>query len=167
MEYIIPRLITYNNILTITDKIYYLCGGIKSFCIGSDNCDVKKCLHELDIEFKLKLVDSILKQEIEKINREQEAVMMVDLTSTIIIDQDVDIDQSDPLTITLFYLQQCTRNIHNELNIIHYKLSRHKKKWFYSWRNVSIDKHLQNLKENMIILKERLDYFVELKKIKI
>ena len=135
------------------------CNIVKSM-YAKKNPDVLLIIKELDIERKLKVVQSVV-NAIEHSNETgQTKLKLNDLEKTQIFQtisaKNASID-CDPIEISLKYLKQTIQDINNDLQSINQKMGRYNKKWFKSWRKLNIQQFLDSLKLNAKLLDLRYD----------
>jgi hypothetical protein len=125
------------------------------------NSNVTKIVRELDIERRIRLIQSILN----KIDQESKYYTRVtndgfnDLEKTQIFNMIGSIPNlnEDPIEICLIYLKETIQEIHNDLSNIDNKIMKHNTKWFKNWRTLNIQENLDNLKLNSKLLESRFD----------
>ena len=93
----------------------------------------KNQIELLDIEFKLKIINSWLLE-----NEENK-------------DTDFDNYKNDIATLCI--------KISNTLDEINKKISYHNTKWFCNWRTLLLDDYIETLKNNTTILNNRIHYY--------
>lgn len=144
------------TISTVTMKA---CGLVRTL-YSHKNPDVTKLIKELDIERRLKLIQSILNR-IDRKTRERiiKKSHLNDLEKTQIfeiIGIEANLDK-DPIEICLIYLRETIQEICNDLTIINGKIEKHNTKWFKNWRSLNIQNNIDNLKLNSNLLEFRFN----------
>lgn len=134
------------------------CGMVKSIYTHK-NPDVSRVLREMDIERRLKLIQSVLNNIEHTPEYPVSKIKLNDMEKTQIFEMvgaQSDLD-SDPIELCLFYLHDSMQEIHNSLTAINQKVENHNKKWFSSWRTLNIKPLLDNLKLNSMLLNDRFN----------
>jgi hypothetical protein len=178
MEFVLARIITYNSILTISSKAYSVIGNL--FTVNHSN--FRACLDELDLLYKLDLINGILNNN-KEIDIEQSRIFSgVDpqvASQTVLNTSKPSLNSSDnnninmiilnknknifdPHTTALKYLKISVENIYKELNNIDYRIQRHQNKWFNSWRNLNLEPNLNVLRKETQKLDQRLEHYMKL-----
>lgn len=158
---IIPTLLAQGIYTGIMETISYVtvgtCSTVKTIYTHR-NPNVTNILKELDIERRLKLVQSVINtmnfQSVNKIDKSQISQLI----------KNTDDINCDPIRLCLLYLCEIIQEIHNNLLEINKKVLYHQTKWFNSWRTLNVTNLLTNLRINSNLLNER---FNDLTKIKI
>lgn len=162
---------------TIGTVTFGTCKLIKSM-YSHKNPDVSKVIKELDIERKLKMVQSVINLIHHSSKNNEVKIKLNDLEKTQIFElvsqkqyankaedgykQDISIDFDDPIELSLYYLQQTIQDIHNDLDAINQKVTRYNAKWFKSWRTLNVQSLLDNLILNAKILDLRYDDLIKI-----
>lgn len=128
----------YSGIVNAISSIALKTGSLIKSIYTHKNPDVTKILKELDIEFKLHTIESVLKTE--------------------------NISGEDPVKICLAYVHQSINKVHYDLAEIEKRITYHQTKWFNKWRSLHIKSKLEELTIDMKILENRFHEFIELSK---
>lgn len=163
--YMIPTIITqgiYSGFIgTVSTVTIKACTTISSLSYY-DNPDVKKILIELDIEYRLSIIKSVLYKFDVSSSRKLWQQPLNDLEKTQIftmITDNNDLDK-DPVRLSLAHLYATIKNIDYILKQIDLKIARHNSKWFSYWRYLNIDSLLIDLKTNSVQLETRFNNFL-------
>ncbi|MEM0354245.1 MAG: hypothetical protein QXW79_01550 [Thermoplasmata archaeon] len=148
---IIPYTLLNQNIYSgiigmISTVVLGTCKIIKSIYVHKYP-DITKIITELDIERRLKLVESVVTA---KESQKYTKINIKDLEKSIILDMIG--NHNDPIELCLASLHEIIQRIHNNLVEINSKVTRHNKKWFSSWRTLNLNKQLDDLKTNSKLL---------------
>ena len=161
MEFLIGKIITYNSIATITSKTY----STVCYLFTVNHSDLNDCLKELDLQFKLSIIDSIINQERKKCIEQSQMIdpqfNVNNINQTNVINNNNKFKSC--IDISIDYLISSTENIRDELKIIEDRIKRHNNKWFHNYRNLNLEKNFEKLREYSKILDTRYKYFVKLK----
>ena len=135
---------------TISTVTMGTCWVVKSI-YTHQNPDATKVIRELDIERRLKLVESV----INTINKQStKKGKMNDLEKTQIFEMvgsEVNLF-NDPIELCLKSLQEIIEQIHHDLTAIDKKIAYHQTKWFNSWRSLNIKSLIETLQFHSRIL---------------
>lgn len=147
----------YTGIIgTISAVTMGTCNIVKSIYTHK-NPDVTKLIKELDIEQRLKLIQSIL-NSIDHESRTDTAKMKLnDLEKTQVFEL-VNFEANlndDPIELCIIALHEKIQDIHDDLSKINAKVAYHNTKWFNSWRTLNVKPLLDNLKLNSKLLDAR------------
>lgn len=124
------------------------------------NPNISENLNRLDIEYQLRLIDSIFK----KFDVQSEKNIEIKSEKgpiTFLLINKPDIHSTDPIEISLGYISKSVEDIHSTLAEIDQVVAYHNTKWFNSWRPINIKKQLKSLEQNSIVLKNRFDSFIK------
>lgn len=99
-----------------------------------DNSRLINSMRGLDIDRKIKYIDSILKMD----------EMQPYLTN-----------ENNPLKLCYTYVIQSMNAVNDILNMIEIKINRHNAKWVKNWRKLNIDNEIDALKLEADILEKR------------
>jgi len=139
------------------------CSVIKSIYLHQ-NPDASKIMTELDIERKLKLIQSVL-NTIDHASPQNEARLKLNnLEKTQIFElvgAETDLEK-DPIELCLYYLHDAIQKIHNDLTTINEKVAHHNTKWLSSWRTLFIIPLFDNLKLNSNLLDTRFNDLIKI-----
>lgn len=148
---IIPYTLLNQNIYSgiigmISTVVFGTCKIIRSIYFHKYP-DVTKIITDLDIERRLKLVESVVTaKETQKYTK----LNIKDLEKSIILEM-MEV-HNNPIELCLASLHEIIQRIHNNLMEINSKVARHNKKWFSSWRTLNLNKQLDDLKTNSKLL---------------
>ena len=123
------------------------------------NPDVTRVVKELDIERRLKLIQSVLNAVDQPRENNYTKMKLNDLEKTQIFEivgEEVNLN-NDPIQLCLFYLHDIIQEIHNNLSDINKKVAYHNTKWFSTWRSINISPYLDNLRLNSKLLDLRFN----------
>jgi len=146
--------------------------GISSLTLGTcsmigsiyshKNPDADKCIRKLDLERKLKLIESVLNKS--NVNSSRNIFRDKIGTESIIFDvvEGENTIMEDPIKLCLHYLHQAVEEIHNSIKKIHDKVSYHKTKWFSTWRTLNIKKQIEELEHSTKILDDRFNDLIKI-----
>ena len=143
---------------TISTATMRACGVVKSIYTHK-NPDATKLIIELDIERRLRLIQSVLNKIDNQTKQKTAKVKLNDLEKTQIfelIGEEADLDD-DPIDLCLMYLYETIQNIHNDLSAINKKIAHHNTKWFSAWRTLNIKSILESLKLHSKLLDSRFE----------
>ena len=126
----------------------------------NNNPDVVNTIKKLDIQHKLKLIESIIRYSIKSYNKIAN-FEKIDLEKTQFQIIGMNYESVDPIEICLRSINTAIKNIHLNLNEINQKLEAHNQKWFYSWRVLNIQPKLDALQTNCEILDKRFDELIK------
>ena len=162
MAYIIPTLLIqgiYTGIIGTISAVTIGTISIVKTIYTHQNPDVTKIMAELDIERRLRLIQSVL-YVIDKESKNRYVKMKFDDLEKSqmleLVDLKNDIDK-DPIQLCLMFLHETIRDIHNDLEAINKKVAYHKTKWFNSWRTLNIRPKVDTLRNNSALLNARFD----------
>jgi hypothetical protein len=155
MAFLIANLLTQgiytgaiNTISSFTLHTVHLANSI----YNHQNADVNVCIKSLDIERRLKMMNSVIKvisKRAQNISDEQ----LLYLSQSV-----YDSDQTEnPIALSLYYLKETIAAVNEDLNKIKEKVERHQTKWFNTWRTMNIEPLLDNLKQNSSLLDLRFN----------
>jgi len=149
-----------SSIGTMTMGIY---NTIKSI-YSHQNPDVIKQIKTLDIEYKLRLIDSILQnQNLLPIKTTKEHINNQSVIFTTVDKSVSNLSRScTPLEINLVYLSKSIKDIHQILTQINQKILYHQTKWFGPWRALHVTGLMTDLGIHNLILQNRLDDFMKI-----
>jgi hypothetical protein len=147
IQFILIQGIYAGAISTISSIIVKAGESIKKL-YSRDNPDVNKIIRDLDIEKRLKIIQSF----ISSVNPNYESLENV---NTMIL-------VKNPENLCLKYIHISIKNIYHLLNEIDYRTQKHQRKWFRSWRKMNINDLLKELELQFKILNDRFDYFVKI-----
>lgn len=123
------------------------------------NPDANRIMTELDIERRLRLIQSVLNVIDKKCNHKLAKIKLNDLEKTQIFEMvgsKTDLE-NDPIELCLIYLHETIQNINNDLTMINKKVTYHNTKWFSGWRTLNIKPLLENLRTNSNLLENRFN----------
>lgn len=128
------------------------------------NPDVINVLHELDIERRLKLIESVLTTKDVSRKPNTTRLKLNDMEKTIIFDivESKNGVYDDPIELCLNYVYETIQEIHNNLNAINKKVAYHNTKWFNTWRTLNIKPQLDILKTNSNLLESRFNDLIKI-----
>lgn len=122
------------------------------------NPDVTKVIKELDIERRLKLIQSVLNAVDQPKQNSYVKMKLNNLEKTQIFEIVGETNLgSDPIKLCLFYLHDIIQEIHNNLFDINKKVAYHNTKWLSTWRTLNIGGLLDNLRLNSKLLDSRFN----------
>lgn len=155
----------YSSLVNAISAITIGTGKLIKSLYTHQNPDVTKLIHELDIDRRLKLVQTLLnaahrdrKSKISDVKMDEiEKSKIYGLMNCKCSDDEFD----DPIELCLGYLHDIIQQIHRNLVDIEQKVIRHKKKWFNSWRKLNVKSLLDNLKLNSLILDARFNDLIK------
>lgn len=124
------------------------------------NPDVSNTVKKLDIEHRLRLIESIIKYSVDSHNKIPHAEK-IDLEKTTFEIINADYNAIDPIEICLRSINSAINEIHLNLNDINKKIELHHQKWFNSWRTLNIKPKLDALEINCNILDKRFDELIK------
>jgi hypothetical protein len=160
----ITGILPYTAVLSqgINAILFGTFGAIKSI-YNHQNPDLNNNLRRLDIEYHLRLISSVLKNQSyvpivtvkEHIN--DQSIVFTTVQGIHSVD--------DPLEICLIYLSKIVNDIHVNLVLINQKVTYHQTKWGSSYRTLDIDELLNKLETDITILKNRFDDFIKIRNI--
>lgn len=161
---VVLGLLNYSSVVTVAGQMYGLISGLSS----SDNMDVKECLMRLDLEYKLRMVESIMNH---KLNEYYQKNKLASPTSDeidadmVIINKEIALrGDNDPVIIALYYLFELTNKIHSELNVIYQLINAHNNSWFGRMKKLNIDDNLKRLEKYVETLDQRFHTYLLLQK---
>lgn len=135
----------YTGIIsTISNATIKTC-NIMQTIYSHENPDIKKVMKELDIERKLKTLESIFNIQIPN-NTLNEKINL----------------QKDPISLCLLYIIDAIKKIQNDLLLINKKVNSHNLKWFSTWRSLNIKNLLDNLELDCKLLDNRFDDLIKI-----
>jgi len=156
----------YTGIIgTISAVTMGTCNIVKSIYTHK-NPDVIKLLQELDIEQRLKLIQSVLNTIDDQSKRDTAKMKLNDLEKTQIFEL-IDLEPNlngDPIELCIIALHEKIQDIHNDLFNINSKVAYHNTKWFSSWRTLNVKALLDNLKLNSKLLDARFKDLMSISK---
>ena len=154
----------YSGIIgTISTVTIGTCSAIRSIYTHK-NPDVEKIIKKYDVQNKLKLIESVLKVT-DSDNKHKYVKMKLDELDKTQIFEIINKQNNigdDPIELCLLYLHENIEEIHNNLKEINAKVSRHKAKWFNSWRTLNIKSQLEDLEANIRLLDIRFNDFMKI-----
>lgn len=112
------------------------------------NIDVAKHLKKLDLERKLKLIETVLETKYPK---------SLDANTTL-----EDTSKARAIELCLSYIIETINEIHKVSHQIDQRVARHQSKWFNSWRTLNIKPQLEQLETCSRLLDERFDDLVRI-----
>jgi hypothetical protein len=131
------------------------------------NPDLGLILGNLDIEYKLNLVESIIKQQLKnksmassKVYSPIESCLIVSKTD--VIEMGPIVSEMDPFIMALNYLHKSTLDVHQALHELHIQINAHKSKWFHKWRQVDMEMNVKRLEIMVNNMWSRYDSFLKL-----
>jgi len=190
---VIGTLITSKSVMELSSSIYSNIKDIFQF----GNRDVNTSIESLDIERKLRVIDSIInkihcvmdryerndKDDVNKEKKEnkkkdvtnnKETKSMEESTSSIlnesyfvVTDEDTINSKTNPVNVTIFYLYDIAQKINREFNNLKRILREHQTTYFAFWRCEDPSPLIRRLKMHSIILDSRKDELLKLLAIKI
>lgn len=147
----------YAGISTSVGAVY----SVLQMLYQYNNPDLVRYLKKLDIDFKLKMVNCVLKKQantnvMEIRNKFGEETMIFTLL------KNDDQSTSDPLELNLQFLSKSIKDIFENLESIQKEISSHKKKWFHAYRAINMKTYLDELESNVQILDNRFNNYIKL-----
>ena len=135
------------------------CRLVKSL-YSTENPDVGLAIKELDIERKLKVINSVISKIKHTSHNGETKIKLNNLEKSQIFEaldnKNASLDD-DPIELSLNYLKQTIQDIHHNLHDINEKVNRYNKKWFRSWRKLNVQDLLNSLRLNAKLLDLRYD----------
>lgn len=160
MSFLIPTIITkglYSGFVSAVSTIAIgTCRLAKSIYMHK-NPDATKIVKELDIERRLKLINSIINTINTTSTYDEAKVKLDDLEKTQVFElvgAEIDL-KNDPIELCMRYLHETIQDINTCLIVINNKVSRHNSKWFRYFRTLNIKPLLEELELNSKILDRR------------
>lgn len=149
-----------SSIGTMTNGIYKTIKSIYNY----QNPDITKHIKSLDLEYKLKLIGSILHNQtlIPTLNSKEHINNKSIIFTTVQNSTSNLSTASSPIEISLVYLSNSIKEVHYNLVQINQKVLYHQTKWFNSWRSLNIINLLSDLETNTSVLQSRFDTFVKM-----
>lgn len=129
------------------------------------NPDANRLMKKLDIERRLRLIQSVLDTIDMDTKNENEDIELDQLEKTQILEmvkthnniaEKINID-TDPIELCLRFIKETVLQITNILSDMNNKINRHHQKWFYSWRTLDISTYLENLEIESKLLDARFN----------
>lgn len=152
-----PLIITqgiYAGIITTISKVTINTALLIKSIYNHENPDTNKIINELDLDQRLKLIQSVLN----KLNITSNNITLTNLDKTQIFNMiDEQLNENDPIELCLKYIHEAINQIHHNLVLINRKIMYHKSKWFNKWRTLNIEPYIQNIKYNSNRLNLRFD----------
>lgn len=153
---------------TVTITMYSLSSTLSYMSETSENVSIKKYHNEielLDIEFKLNLIHNWLKSNYEndneKIERKNESIE----SQSKVNEEDVEsqknlinnINQINENKLLLYNgIRDICIKMNKSIENINTKIKEHQQKWFHTYRNLSLDDEIDDIKKYNKILNERI-----------
>lgn len=127
-----------------------------------ENPDVRRYFKQIDLERKLKLVEAVIKKIPQK--KDQQVKITGTMQDTIVFDvvSGEATIMSDPIELSLYYLQEIMVEIQKVVQKIHDKADRHKNKWFNTWRTLNIKDLSSELENDIKILDDRYNDLLQI-----
>lgn len=162
MAYIIPTILAqgiYTGIISTISTVTMGTCSVMGSIYTHKNPNVTKILRKLDIERRMKLIQSVLntidhqtkiKYNLSKPNNLEKS-QIFDM-----INKDINLE-TDPIELCLLYVHESINNIHQCLIKINQKVNYHNTKWFSTWRTLNLDSLLENLKIESKLLDSRFN----------
>lgn len=151
MSLLITSLLTQgltSTIGTMTTSIYKTLGSI----YRHQNPDITLVLKRLDIERKLRLIESLLNLQphrtIQRNPSGKEEFVIVERPT-------------DPQELCLDSLSEIMAEINQDLTVIKKKADKHEQKYFKNWRTLNLKKELDQLEMDSTILNYRFEDLVK------
>lgn len=134
------------------------CGVVKTI-YTHQNPDVTRIIKELDIERRLRLIQSVLNIIDTESKNKIAKVKLNDLEKTQIFELVGSVTNlnDDPIELCLIYIHESIQNIHGDLIDINKKVAYHNSKWFNSWRTLNVKLLLEKLSLDSKLLDSRFD----------
>ena len=134
---------------TIVSSLYNLINSVSSTKELEHN-DFNNIIKELDLDFKLELIQSFLDDITNVLGPIDESVTHIQTNIT------------KSLTVSLNYLNKIITEIHTLINTIKDKIEYHKTKYFNYYRTLDITQDLTKLKQDHDILMSRFDLIIKI-----
>lgn len=134
---------------TIVSGLYNLIGSVTSIK-ELNHSDLNNIIIELDLDFKLELIQSFLDDITNILNPIDETVTHVQTNIT------------RSLTVSLNYLNKIITEIYTLINTVKDKIEYHKTKYFNYYRTLDITQDLNKLKQEHDILMSRFDLIIKI-----
>lgn len=131
------------------------------------NPDVDKIIIDLDIERKLRVIQSVLNaKEKEKIKKPDLVKMKLNNLEKSQIFEIINEKENDndPIELCLHYIHETIQKIHENLTAINKKVAYHNTKWFSSWRTLNVKTLLKELETNTKLLDSRFKDLMKISK---
>lgn len=151
------ELVSYNMlglytsvISTMSTNIFGAC-KVVSVIIHHKNPDVNIILNRLDINCKLQTIECLL-STLGFLN-EQLPEDFYPITNPD--------EKKNPIELSLFFLNDIINTIHQDLDRLNGKVTRHHNKWFNTWRTLNISKETTKLEDDCTILDQRFKRFIK------
>lgn len=137
------------------------CSMVKSIYTHK-NPNVDKVLSELDLERRLKLIQTVLNMK--ESNKKTIKTKLNEMEKSVLLSmvKGEDGKSDDPIELCLTYLRETIERIDKDLADIHYKVAYHNTKWFNSWRTLNIKKQLDALKISSALLDARFNDLIKI-----
>jgi len=163
MAIALPSVLTqglYSSLVAgISSMTFGIFGTVKSI-YNHKNPDLTNHLKRLDIEYHLRLISSVLKnQSHSPVTTIKEHIDNKSIIFSTVPNNKI---SEDPLEICLIYLSKSVNDIHKTLLSINQKVVYHQTKWFGSYRTLNISPLLTQLEIDIDILKNRFNDFIKI-----
>lgn len=160
MSFIIPSIIAkglYSGFVSAVGTIAIATCRLAKSIYMHKNPNVTKIIIELDIERRLKLINSIINTINTTSTNDEAKIKLNDLEKTQVFElvgAEIDL-KNDPIELCMKYLHEIIQDINSCLITINNKVSRHNSKWFKYFRTLNIKPLLEKLELNSKILDRR------------
>jgi len=161
MNIVVAGILNYSTVVSVAGQMYGLITGLST----SDNIDVRECLTRLDLEYKLKMVESVINQKLNEYYKKHKLGDSELDADMVIVNKEIALKgNTDPVIISLYYLFELTNKIHHELDIIYKIVTAHKNSWIGMVRKLNIDVNLRRLEKLVETLDQRFHTYLLLEK---
>jgi len=143
-----------HGISTIGTLIYNIYELVKNI-YTQDHPDVNARIKSMDIERRLKLAEAIIASRASRIPVHEDPNKYVKLGNSLFEVVVQENQLRDPIEISLLSLIEIVQEIYHDLATIRIRLEAHRKKWFYRWRTLDVQKLLSSLEIDSKILDAR------------
>lgn len=146
------------GISNLTTKVYTKAKVL----YDNENPDIRAMMKELDLNYKIDMVKSIL--PVKTSSNVIEPITVVDdyITGTVVRLSVSDKYVKTPMDVCLGYLTNCLYTVIQELEAINGKILNHKRKYFSYYRKLDLSKEFRSIQINSNLMMEKFDIYLKL-----
>jgi hypothetical protein len=134
----------------INITIYSLTSTLSYMSESSENISIKKYhsqIESLDIEFKLNIIQNWLKNNDEN----NDETKLKDIS-----DKNNNVERNETKLLIYYGIKDICLKINKSIETINIKIKEHHEKWFHTYRNLSLNDEIYQIKKYNKILNERI-----------